>query len=102
MKEPTKLNRNVKQPRRPRHQVSWQDIPEHLIRDFVVACEGVGVGVVLGRTLNGSSLSVVCLDGAAKPKDYIGTPDDAIPVLEGLLWAVDADVPPSLQMEETI
>lgn len=80
--------------------ISWHDVPEGLLRDFVVACEAVGVSVVFGRTINGTALSICLLDGAGKPKDYINQVDDIIPVLEGLLWAVDADVPASLAMDD--
>jgi len=100
MKEPRNLNANPKTPRRQRSTISWQNVPADVIKDFVTACEAVGVGVVLGRTLAGSALSVVCLAGDEKPRDYINTPDDIVPVLEGLLWAIDADVPTSLQMAD--
>lgn len=69
---------------RNRTQMMWYQVPAEELRDFVQDVTMAGCAVVLGRTMNGSALSVCILAGNDKQRDYIGSMDDISPVLDGL------------------
>ena len=76
---------------RTRTQMMWAQVPADELRTFVHDVTMSGCAVVLGRTLNGSALSVCILAGNDKQRDYIGSMDDISPVLDGLCADMDID-----------
>lgn len=78
---------------RQRTQMMWTHVPADELRAFVQDVTMAGCAVVLGRTINGSALSVCILAGNEKGRDYIGSMDDISPVLQGLM--ADFDIEPS-------
>lgn len=79
---------------RTRTQMMWYQVPAEELRDFVHDCTMSGCAVVLGRTTNGSALSVCILAGNDKQRDYIGSMDDISPILQGLMADLDIDQQP--------
>jgi len=81
---------------RTRTQMMWYHVPADQLREFVHDVTMSGCAVVLGRTTNGSALSVCILAGNDKQRDYIGSMDDISPILEGLMRDLDIDHQTSL------
>lgn len=77
--------------KRTRIQMTWMQVDPHYLRSCVHDITSAGCAVVLGRTTNGSALSVCILAGNDKVRDYIGSMDDIEPVLEGLMDDVQID-----------
>jgi len=78
------LNSKVK-PLRTRVQMDWGQVSRETLASFISLVTSEGCAVVLGRTINGSALSLCILAGSTKARDYIGNLDDVEPVMDSLL-----------------
>jgi hypothetical protein len=77
--------------KRSRIQMTWSMVPADYMRDVINDVTLAGCAIVMGRTLNGSALSVCILAGNDKVRDYIGSMDDIEPVIDGLLDDLQID-----------
>lgn len=83
-------NANSKEPFnvvRTRKTIKWADVSRETLAAFVHQVTDDGCAVVLGRTINGSALSVCILAGNQKERDYIANLDDVEPIFDSLMQA---------------
>jgi hypothetical protein len=83
-------NANAKEPFnvvRTRKQIKWADVSRDVLAQFIQTVTDDGCAVVLGRTVNGSALSVCILAGSTKERDYIANLDDVEPIFDSLMAA---------------
>lgn len=76
---------------RTRTQMMWIHVPADYLRNVIQDVTASGCAIVLGRTSNGSALSVCILAGNQKLRDYIGSMDDIEPILDGMMADLDID-----------
>jgi hypothetical protein len=83
--------------RRLRQVLSWGAVGADNIRAFVAALTDNGCAVLFGRTMDGGALTVHCFCGENKPKEYISTYADVVPVFATLIEEmVDGEIADAL------
>jgi len=78
------------QPKHKRAQLSWGTVGENTLHSFTTKCTDLGWTVCFSRTSDGSALSLTVMAGQEKIKEYIGSGDDPINVLQSILEYLDA------------
>lgn len=70
---------------RQRQQITWGTLGESSLHSFVQKMTDLSYTVCLGRTADGSALSLTVLAGDQKIKEYIHPGDDVLNILQSIM-----------------
>lgn len=91
-------NPDIPQPRKlrerkPKRKISWRDIDSSYLHGFITAVVEDGSAVMLGRTLDEATLTVLVLAGNEKYRKYISNLADVEDELDDILWDLNLTNP---------